>query len=260
MVRTRQTASLQLSRTPWTLRRKRKIWRAKPIKAARSSTGCSEPWSKKLRQPCDDGYCWKEQHINWGILECRLRTLPWTPTTVRWRRSLALSEKLFRLLPASTGACVIRTFICRRPTKFTFLPLVRQQKEEKTWIYSIVLQATTPGTRGVYWNTGTLTEEQLDRPLPTVVQLLPWRESNKTLRQLLENIVFTKEVWTAALSGADMDMNGPPKSQRSPQALLQRLEKTDAELHRILGDIRNPSGWGATFVGALCGTAAIGSA
>src|SRR5579862_712078 len=153
MVRTRQTASLQLSRTPWTLRRKRRIWPAKPIKAARSSTGCSEPWSKRLRQPCDGGYCWKERHINWGIPECRSRTLPWTPTTVRWRRSLVLSEKLFGLLPASTGACVIRTFICLRPTKFTFLPLVHQQKEEKTWIYSIVLQATTRGTRGVCWNT-----------------------------------------------------------------------------------------------------------
>src|ERR1700727_3751115 len=94
-------------------------------------------------------------------------------------------------------------------------------------------------TRRLLEYAGTLTEEQLDRPLPTVVELLPWRESNKTLRQLLENIIFTKEVWTAALSGADMDMNGPPKSQRSPQALLQRLEKTDAEPHRILGDIRN---------------------
>src|ERR1700680_759346 len=99
---------------------------------------------------------------------------------------------------------------------------------------------------------GTLTEEQLDLPVPTVIELLPWREANKTLRQLLENIIFTKEVWTAALSGADMDMNGPPKSQRSPQALLQRLEKTDAELHRILGDVRNRSGWDDTFVDALC--------
>ena len=48
MVRTRQTASLQLSRTPWTPRRKRRIWRAKRIEAARNSRGCSEPWSKKL--------------------------------------------------------------------------------------------------------------------------------------------------------------------------------------------------------------------
>src|SRR6202521_1796362 len=80
-------------------------------------------------------------------------------------------------------------------------------------------------TRRLLEYAGALTEEQLDRPLPTVIELLPWRESNKTLRQLLENIIFTKEVWTAALSGADMDRNGPPKSQRSPQAMLQRLEQ-----------------------------------
>jgi AraC-like DNA-binding protein/uncharacterized damage-inducible protein DinB len=97
----------------------------------------------------------------------------------------------------------------------------------------------------------TLTEEQLDRPLPTVVELLPWRESNKTLRQLLENIIFTKEVWTAALSGTNTEMN-PPKSQRSPKAMLQRLQKTDAELHRILSDVRNRSAWDDTFVDALC--------
>ena len=65
-------------------------------------------------------------------------------------------------------------------------------------------------TRRLLEYASTLTEEQLDRPLPTVVELLPWRESNKTLRQLLENIIFTKEVWTTALSGTEMDMNGPP--------------------------------------------------
>jgi AraC-like DNA-binding protein/uncharacterized damage-inducible protein DinB len=107
-------------------------------------------------------------------------------------------------------------------------------------------------TRRLLQYASTLTEEQLDRPLPTVVELLPWREANKTLRQLLENIIYTKEVWTAALSGADMDMNGPPKSQRSPQAMLQGLDKTDVELHRIFSDIRNRSSWDDTFVDALC--------
>jgi AraC family transcriptional regulator len=106
-------------------------------------------------------------------------------------------------------------------------------------------------TRRLLEYAGALTEDQLDRPLPTVVELLPWREANKTLRQLLENIIFTKEVWSAALSGSDMNMN-PPKSQRSPQAMLQRLDKTDAELHRIFGDIRNRSAWDDTFVDALC--------
>lgn len=107
-------------------------------------------------------------------------------------------------------------------------------------------------TRRLLQYASTLTDEQLDRTLPTVVELLPWRESNKTLRQLLENIIFTKEVWTAALSGSEMDMNGPPKSQRSPQAMQQRLEKTDADLHRIWGDVRKRSAWDDTFVDALC--------
>src|SRR3984885_9291735 len=89
-------------------------------------------------------------------------------------------------------------------------------------------------TRRLLEYAGTLTEEQLDRPLTTVVELLPWRESNKTLRQLLENIIFPKEVWTAALSGADMDVSGAPTSQRTPQAMLQRLEKTDVALQTIL--------------------------
>lgn len=42
-------------------------------------------------------------------------------------------------------------------------------------------------TRRLLEYAGTLTEEQLDRPLPTVVELLPWRESNKTLRQMTFN-------------------------------------------------------------------------
>ena len=106
-------------------------------------------------------------------------------------------------------------------------------------------------TRRLLEYAATLTDEQLDRQLPTVVELLPWREANKSLRQLLENIVFTKEVWTAALAGSTTDMN-PPKSQRSPKAMLQRLEKTDAELHRIFADVRNRSAWDDTFVDALC--------
>ena len=107
-------------------------------------------------------------------------------------------------------------------------------------------------TRRLLEYADTLREEQLDRPLPTVIELLPWREANKTLRQLLENIIFTKEVWTAALSGAKLGMNGPSKSQRSPEAMLQRLDKTDAELHRIFSGIRNRSAWDDTFVDALC--------
>ena len=60
-------------------------------------------------------------------------------------------------------------------------------------------------TRRLLEYASTLTEEQLDRPLPTVIELLPWRESNKTPSQLLENIIFTKEVWTAGWDDTFID-------------------------------------------------------
>ena len=98
-----------------------------------------------------------------------------------------------------------------------------------------------------------LTDEQLDQPLNTVVEILPWRERTNTLRQILENIVFTKEVWTAALAGTDMpNIKGTPRSEQSPSAMLTRLENVDVDLHRIFRDVGSRGDWDSTFVDALC--------
>jgi AraC family transcriptional regulator len=98
-----------------------------------------------------------------------------------------------------------------------------------------------------------LSEEQLDRPLKAVVEILPWKESTKTLRQLLENIIFTKEIWTAALAGHDFPhVNGTPVSEQTPAAMLARLEKTDTDFHRILREVAQRGSWDDTFVDALC--------
>jgi AraC-like DNA-binding protein/uncharacterized damage-inducible protein DinB len=98
-----------------------------------------------------------------------------------------------------------------------------------------------------------LSDEQLDRPLDAVVELLPWREASKSLRQLLENIIFTKEVWAAALAGHDLpNLNGTPPEDRTPSAMLARLESTDRELQGIFQSIQNRGAWDDTFVDALC--------
>ena len=173
---------------------------------------------------------------NYGSLEAFTRAFrkafPTSPSLYRRMRvphfHLPASNKIHFLAPGS-------------PTKGGDMDLFDRFAGNDSWHTKRLLEYAS-----------TLTDEQLDRPLPTVVELLPWRESNKTLRQLLENIVYTKEVWTAALSGSEMDMSGTPASQRSPQAMQQRLAKTDAELHRILTDVRNRGAWDDTFVDALC--------
>ena len=99
----------------------------------------------------------------------------------------------------------------------------------------------------------TLTDEQLDRPLKNQVKVFPWDGPDQSLRQILDRMVLTKEVWAAALTGGTMPpMDSAPPTDRTPPAMLARLEKADAEFHGVLKDVRNRSAWDDTFVDALC--------
>ena len=105
-------------------------------------------------------------------------------------------------------------------------------------------------TRRLLEQASGLSDEQLDKPIHGMVKLEPWYEADRNLRELLERIVETKEVWTLALTGQPL-----PKSKsadRSPAGLLARYEKVDAEFNRILREVRDSSAWDDTFVDALC--------
>jgi AraC family transcriptional regulator len=99
----------------------------------------------------------------------------------------------------------------------------------------------------------TLNDEQLDCPLKNRVKVFPWDGPDQSLRQLLDRMVQTKEAWAAALTGGDTPLfdNSPPKD-RTPSAMLARLEKADRAFHSVLTDVRNRNAWEDTFVDALC--------
>ena len=98
-----------------------------------------------------------------------------------------------------------------------------------------------------------LNDEQLDRPLKNQVKVFPWDGPDQSLRQILDRMVQTKEVWAAALTGSSMPLidNAPPED-RTPSAMLARMEKADAAFHSVLTDVRNRRAWEDTFVDALC--------
>ena len=99
----------------------------------------------------------------------------------------------------------------------------------------------------------TLTDEQLDRPLNNQVKVFPWDSPDQSMRQILDRIVATKEVWAAAITGGSMPaMDSAPPAERTPSAMLARLERADAEFHGVLKDVRNRSAWDDMFVDALC--------
>ena len=98
-----------------------------------------------------------------------------------------------------------------------------------------------------------LSDEQLDRPLKNQMKVFPWDGPDESLRQILDRMVQTKEVWAAALTGGSMPLldNAPP-GDRTPSAMLARVDKADTAFHSVLTDVRNRSAWEDTFVDALC--------
>ena len=76
----------------------------------------------------------------------------------------------------------------------------------------------------------TLNDEQLDRQLENQMKVFPWDSPDRSLRQILDRMVLTKEVWAAALTGGSMPpMDNAPPAHKTPSAMLARLDKADAE-------------------------------
>jgi AraC family transcriptional regulator len=108
-------------------------------------------------------------------------------------------------------------------------------------------------TRRLLEHATALSDEQLDRPQNNTAKVFPWDKPDQNLREILERMVQTKEVWVAALVGGNMpQLEGVPPAERTPAALLRRFEKAEADFRRVLCDVRVRNGWSDTFVDALC--------
>lgn len=69
-----------------------------------------------------------------------------------------------------------------------------------------------------------------------------------TLRELLDSIVFTKEIWVAAVQGQP----GPTDPDKSPAGLLQRMQSSYSEFVEIARRVRDEDLWTTEFVDMIC--------
>jgi AraC-like DNA-binding protein len=109
-------------------------------------------------------------------------------------------------------------------------------------------------TRRLLEHASRLTDEQLDRPIKGTIALFPFCEADRNLRELLDRLVRTKELWALALAGRPFPPgeDGMEGSDRSPAGMLARFDKADAEFNAILRGVRDRGAWDDTFVDALC--------
>ena len=136
------------------------------------------------------------------------------------------------------------------PNNYHFVPLHATPKgtSNNMNLYELFAGADAWYTRRLLTQAETLSDQQLDYAVDAPGKFFPWDKPHKNLREILQRIVETKEVWTAALTGGEM----PAMEGDAPAALLARFEKAEADFQRILCDVSRRGAWDETFVDTLC--------
>lgn len=94
----------------------------------------------------------------------------------------------------------------------------------------------------------TLPDDALDRHVRPGLIVHHFEGPEPDVRTMLERVIFTKEVWTAAIGGRDI----PPRDERSIAGLQKRLAVVQPQFAALVRRIRDRNEWDDAFVDALC--------
>ncbi len=92
-----------------------------------------------------------------------------------------------------------------------------------------------------------LSDQQLDREIRPGHTVLTFDGPEPTVRAMLDRLVWTKEVWVAAMNGTDA-----PRGDGDIAELEERFAAAGEEFVRIARRVRERAGWDDAFVDALC--------
>jgi AraC family transcriptional regulator len=96
------------------------------------------------------------------------------------------------------------------------------------------------------WLTGRLLDAAGKLPAEQLGQQLD--VEGETLGSMLERLVWSKEMWTAAVEGRPM----PERREGSPECLRKRLGEAGPAFLEIVRDVRARGAWDTAFVDATC--------
>jgi AraC family transcriptional regulator len=93
-----------------------------------------------------------------------------------------------------------------------------------------------------------LSNDELDDTVPLDHELQPYEADAPTIRAMLERLVRTKEIWTAAYRGREL----VAANERSIDSLRRRFDESGREFAEIVLEIQRRDAWDTAFVDALC--------
>jgi AraC family transcriptional regulator len=93
-----------------------------------------------------------------------------------------------------------------------------------------------------------LDESALDEPVTVAPRTAAFSEDAPTIRSMLNRLVFTKEMWSAAISGREFVESG----DTSMPAMRERLTQAGSEFAELVQDVARRNAWDTAFVDATC--------
>jgi AraC family transcriptional regulator len=93
-----------------------------------------------------------------------------------------------------------------------------------------------------------LSDEQLDREMRPGHVVFGFDGPEPSVRKMLDKLVWTKEVWTAAIGGRDY----PDARDRSLTGLRRRYDAVGEQFLALARRIRDKGEWDDAFIDALC--------
>ena len=115
-------------------------------------------------------------------------------------------------------------------------------------VTTLLLQHDVDDTRLLLEAAKQLSEERYRELRLPARQVTVFEKPEQSIAQLLERLVFTKEVWVASITGADF----PDRTQDDVAGLVDRHDVAAPEWLAVVRDIERRDAWADRVVDALC--------
>jgi AraC family transcriptional regulator len=166
-----------------------------------------------------------------------------------FRKATGVSPRHFRSIHPVNWFLSTPNDIHYDPVVGAAIRLTRQTKQgEPMDLIDVLVQHDLRLTRGFLEKAQSLADAQLDRPVKGFDNPLLYHSEKKTLRELLDRLVFTKETWMASIHGRPM----PEHSDKSIKGMLKRLDSAFGEFIALTRKVRDEKLWESSFIDMLC--------
>jgi len=166
-----------------------------------------------------------------------------------FRKAAGVSPSHFRRIQLVSWFFPTPNDIHYDPVVGAAIRLMRQTKKgDPMDLTDVLIEHDLWLTRRFLEKARSLSDARLDQPLRGIGNPLSYLGDEKTLREMLYRLVYTKERWMDSVHGRPETEN----PDKSVEGLLKRLDSAFGEFVALTRKVRDENLWGSSFMDMVC--------